>query len=160
MTKMPHCASVKPDRGHQQEHDRQQDQAGHLEQVQQPAPADDHGSKVREQDAAGEPADLLIRLHAADRLLLSRACQARDFRQSPGTMRGICWMAPNAAAYAHAIMTVVTMVVRRNCGWNSSAKLGRCRVPARFFSCHAGDSGRNGRMSISGIAGMTPDISV
>ena len=75
-------------------------------------------------------------------------------------MRGICWIAPNAAPYAHAIMIVVTIVVRRNCGRNSSAKLGRFSVPAAFFSCHAGDSGRNGRMMISGIAGMTPDISV
>ena len=75
-------------------------------------------------------------------------------------MRGICWIAPNAAAYAHAIMTVVTIVVRRNCGVKSAAKLGRLSVPARFFCRHIGDSGRNGRMMMSGIAGMTPDISV
>ena len=48
-------------------------------------------------------------------------------------MRGICWIAPNAAAYAHAIMIVVTIVVRRNCGRNSSAKLGRFSVPARLL---------------------------
>ena len=75
-------------------------------------------------------------------------------------MRGICWMAPNAAANAHAIITVVTIVVVRNCGWKSSPKLGRLSVPAVFFSRQVGDSGRNGRMRISGIAGMTPDISV
>jgi hypothetical protein len=57
-------------------------------------------------------------------------------------------------------MIVVTMVVRRNSGVKSAAKLGRLRVPARFFSSHAGDSGRNGRISINGIAGMTPDMSV
>ena len=57
-------------------------------------------------------------------------------------------------------MIVVTMVVRRNSGVKSAAKLGRLSVPARFFSCHAGDSGRNGRISIRGIAGMTPDMSV
>ena len=75
-------------------------------------------------------------------------------------MRGTCWIAPNDAAYPHAIMTVVTIVVRRNRGRNSSAKLGRLSVPAFRFSIHMGDSGRNGRMSISGIAGMMPDISV
>ena len=57
-------------------------------------------------------------------------------------------------------MIVVTIVVCANRGWNSSPKLGRFSVPASFFSRHAGDSGRNGRIRISGIAGMTPDISV
>ena len=57
-------------------------------------------------------------------------------------------------------MIVVTIVVRRSAGANSSAKLGRCSVPAAFFGCHTGDSGRNGRIRISGIAGITPDISV
>ena len=75
-------------------------------------------------------------------------------------MRGVCWIAPNAAAYAAAIITVVTIVVVRNCGWNNSPKLGRFSVPASFFAAHVGDSGRNGRMMISGIAGTTPDISV
>ena len=42
----------------------------------------------------------------------------------------------------------------------SRAKLGRWSVPASFFCCQTGDSGRNGRMMISGIAGSTPDISV
>ena len=57
-------------------------------------------------------------------------------------------------------MIVVTMVVRRSCGEKSSAMLGRLSVPAAFFSAHSGDSGRNGRIRISGIAGITPDISV
>src|SRR5437867_1925452 len=39
-------------------------------------------------------------------------------------MPGICWMAPNAAANAHAIITVVTIVVVRNRAWNSSPMLG------------------------------------
>ena len=75
-------------------------------------------------------------------------------------MRGTCWIAPNAAAYAHAIITVVTRVVRRYRIWNSWAGLGRLRVPAAFFSRQTGDSGRNGRMTIRGMAGTTPDISV
>src|ERR1035441_631373 len=33
-------------------------------------------------------------------------------------------------------------------------------VPASFFSCHAGDSGRKGRITINGIAGITPETSV
>ena len=33
-------------------------------------------------------------------------------------------------------------------------------LKAVFFCCQAGDSGRNGRMIISGIAGTMPDISV
>ena len=38
--------------------------------------------------------------------------------------------------------------------------LGRLRVPAARLRSHAGDSGRNGRMMMSGMAGMTPDITV
>jgi hypothetical protein len=57
-------------------------------------------------------------------------------------------------------MIVVTIVVRLKRGWNSSPKLGRLSVPARFFSRQIGDSGRKGRMTISGIAGRIPDISV
>ena len=69
-------------------------------------------------------------------------------------------MAPNAAPYDIANMIVVTIVVRRNAGENSAAMLGRFSVPAAFFCCQIGDSGRNGRMRISGIAGIRPDISV
>ncbi len=79
---------------------------------------------------------------------------------SPGTICCTCWIAPNAAPYAHANMIVVTIVVRRRSGANSAAMLGRLSVPAAFFCCQAGDSGRNGRIRISGMAGMTPDISV
>ena len=57
-------------------------------------------------------------------------------------------------------MIVVTIVVRRSSGEKSAAMLGRLSVPAAFFCCQAGDSGRNGRMRISGIAGITPDMSV
>ena len=59
-----------------------------------------------------------------------------------------------------ARMGLVMIVVRRSSGVNSAAKLGRFSVPAFFFSCHSGDSGRNGRINISGMAGMTPEISV
>src|SRR5262245_37942634 len=52
------------------------------------------------------------------------------------------------------------IVVRRSSGANSSRKLGRFKVPASFFFCHEGDSGKNGRMTISGIAGINPDINV
>jgi hypothetical protein len=38
--------------------------------------------------------------------------------------------------------------------------LGRLSVPATFFARHAGDSGKNGRIRISGIAGINPDINV
>ena len=69
-------------------------------------------------------------------------------------------MAPNAAPYANANINVVTIVVRRNCGVNSSAIDGRRSVPAAFFACQAGDSGRKGRMMISGSAGNTPEINV
>ena len=101
-------------RRREQEHERQQDQPGDLEEVQQLAPADDvHGEK-REHDAAGEAAELLERLHRADGLLAAPARGSVRTSARPGTMRGICWIAPNAAPYAHAIMIVVTMVVRRN----------------------------------------------
>ena len=38
--------------------------------------------------------------------------------------------------------------------------LGRFSVPSFFLRAHSGDSGRNGRMIIRGIAGMTPAINV
>ena len=69
-------------------------------------------------------------------------------------------MAPNAAPYAIANITVVTIVVRRSAGANNSAMLGRRSVPASLRCRQTGDSGRNGRMRMSGTAGMTPDISV
>src|SRR5687767_43409 len=52
------------------------------------------------------------------------------------------------------------IVVRRRPGAKISRRLGRLSVPASFFRCHTGDSGRNGRMIIKGIAGIRPDISV
>ena len=64
------------------------------------------------------------------------------------------------SAIAQANMSVVTRVVRRNSGENSSAKLGRLSVPASRFCCHTGDSGRKGRMRINGMAGISPDIIV
>ena len=54
------------------------------------APADDADGEKREQEASGEPAEFLKRLHGADRLL---DCAARgSVRTSgrPGTMRGVC----------------------------------------------------------------------
>jgi hypothetical protein len=57
-------------------------------------------------------------------------------------------------------MIVVTIVVRRSSGVKSAATEGRFSVPAAFFACHAGDSGRKGRMMMSGSAGMTPEMSV
>ena len=73
---------------------------------------------------------------------------------------GNCCIAPKAAPYAHANIAVVTSVVLIKAGEKSSAMLGRLRVPACFFSIHFGDSGKNGRMISSGIAGISPDISV
>ena len=51
-------------------------------------------------------------------------------------------------------------MVFRSAGRNSSAKLGRFNVPLDFFSCQIGDSGRNGRVRMRGIAGISPDSSV
>ena len=79
----------------------------------------------------------------------------------PGTMRGMCWIAPNAAPNAHANMIVVTIVVLRIRRREQLAEArAACSVPACFFCCQTGDSGRNGRITISGIAGTTPEISV
>ena len=55
-------------------------------------------------------------------------------------------------------MIVVTIVVRASCGEKSSAKLGRFSVPSARFARHAGDSGRNVRIIINGMAGISPDI--
>jgi len=57
-------------------------------------------------------------------------------------------------------MIVVTSVVRRNSGENNAPRLGRRSVPAALLAAHLGDSGRNGRITIKGIAGMMPLISV
>ena len=69
-------------------------------------------------------------------------------------------MAPNAAPYTIAYINVVTRVVRRRSGDSSARKLGRLSVPAARLSAHVGDSGRKGRSSMSGMAGITPDIRV
>ena len=57
-------------------------------------------------------------------------------------------------------MIVVTIVVRRNCGAKTSARLGRLSVPADFFAAQTGDSGKKGRITINGIAGIKPEMSV
>ena len=57
-------------------------------------------------------------------------------------------------------MRVVRIVVRRSSGLNNSSRLGRFSFPAAFFSAHTGDSGRKGRMMMSGRAGITPDINM
>jgi hypothetical protein len=57
-------------------------------------------------------------------------------------------------------MIVATIVVVRNAGWKSSPTLGRFKVPCWRFSFQIGDSGRNGRMMINGIAGIRPEINV
>jgi hypothetical protein len=54
----------------------------------------------------------------------------------------------------------VTSVTRRYCGAKSSAMLGRFSVPAARCAFQIGDSGRNGRITMTGIAGMTPVIKV
>ena len=87
-------------------------------------------------------------------------CVACRTSGRPGTICGTCWIAPNAAPYDIANISVVTIVVRRSSGANSAAMLGRLSVPDAFFCCQIGDSGRNGRMTISGIAGITPDMTV
>ena len=51
-------------------------------------------------------------------------------------------------------------VVRTSAGLKSSRMLGRRNVPVAFFSAHTGLSGRNGRIRISGSAGITPEMSV
>ena len=68
--------------------------------------------------------------------------------------------APSFGSESARHWIVVTIVVLRYCGAKSSPKLGRLSVPACFFACQAGDSGRNGRMIKSGSAGISPDISV
>ena len=57
-------------------------------------------------------------------------------------------------------MSVDTTVVRSKAGENSCMMLGRFNVPASFFCFQTGDSGRNGRMKMSGMAGSSPDIKV
>ncbi len=54
----------------------------------------------------------------------------------------------------------MTSVVRRNSGAKISLNRGRRSVPAAFLIAHLGDSGRNGRIKISGIAGISPEIKV
>jgi hypothetical protein len=51
-------------------------------------------------------------------------------------------------------------VVFRSVGWNSSAKLGRFNAPLDFFSNQIGDFGKNGRVRMRGIAGISPDSRV
>ena len=81
------------------------------------------------------------------------------FRQAGHDLRHLLNRAERRAV-GHANISVVTIVVRRSSGANSAAMLGRFSVPAGLLRVPGGDSGRNGRMMISGMAGMTPDISV
>ena len=55
---------------------------------------------------------------------------------------------------------VATMVVFLSWGEKRSLILARFNSPASFFFCHSGDSGRKGRMMISGMAGIKPLIKV
>src|SRR5689334_4847321 len=57
-------------------------------------------------------------------------------------------------------MMVVTIVVWRSPGAKSSKMLGRRNVPAARLAAQAGDSGKNGRITINGSAGTMPDINV
>ena len=57
-------------------------------------------------------------------------------------------------------MTAVTMVVWANSGVNSAPRLARLSWPVSRLRAQTGDSGRNGRMRISGIAGISPEMSV
>ena len=52
------------------------------------------------------------------------------------------------------------MLIPQDAGENRPTKLGRFSVPSAFFFCHAGLSGRKGRMRMSGMAGIRPLISV
>ena len=75
-------------------------------------------------------------------------------------MRGVCWMTPTAIPKLHAVSTVETIVTRRRPGANSGRSPGRRNPPSRRLRSHTGDSGRNGRTSMSGIAGISPHSSV
>src|SRR5262245_10507531 len=68
-------------------------------------------------------------------------------------------MAPNAMPSEQAKPMAVVIVVLRRSGANRAAMLGRLSVPALRLAAHTGDSGKNGRMTISGIAGIRPEIS-
>ena len=70
----------------------------------------------------------------------------------PGTICGICWIAPKAAAKLHVNISVTRIVVNRRSGANKATIDGLRRVAAWLFCCQAGDSGRNGRMTINGRA--------
>ena len=148
-----------PDRRHQEVDDRQQEQPRHLEEPQQPAPADDHRRKGRQQDAPAEPAKLLERLHAADRLFLGGARQLPHVRQARDDARHLLDGAEGGRIHARHHD-------RRHDG--RPAELGReqrreAGTPQRagaLLGRQAGDSGRKGRIMMSGIAGITPEISV
>ena len=94
---MPHLSHLEDVVGGEQEHERDDEQAGHLEHAQQPAAGHDAHGEKREQEAAEQSADLLVGLHGAHDPLLLRPRQRPGPPRSPGTMRGMCWMAPNAA---------------------------------------------------------------
>ena len=61
---MPHLSIVEVVLRRVQEHERQQHQPGHLEDAQQPPPRHDPDREERQENAAGEAADLLPDLHA------------------------------------------------------------------------------------------------
>src|SRR5262245_53732358 len=68
-------------------------------------------------------------------------------------------MAPNAMPSEQAKPTVEASVVRRSSGENRATMLGRLSVPAFRLAAQIGDPGKNGRITISGNAGIRPEIS-
>ena len=109
---MPHFAHVSEASADEEKHDRHDEQPRDLKHPQQRAPRHDPYRQDGQQDATGEPAEFLVRLHDAGDLLANRRRERARPPASPGTMRGMCWMAPKAAPKAHANMIVVTIVVR------------------------------------------------
>jgi hypothetical protein len=79
--KIPHFSSSRLLVRDEREDDWYQDETRNLKHVHQSASADDAHGEKRQQNAAGEPAEFLERLHGADGLLDRRPRQRADFRQ-------------------------------------------------------------------------------
>ena len=108
---------------------------------------------------AGESAHFLQELHFAHCLFLCGPGQMRYLGQTGNNARNMLDRAERRAEAqrGHERGDPCRLA---ECRPENSAKLGRFSVPFAFFSRQTGDSGRNGRTAISGIAGRRPDRSV
>ena len=141
------------------EHERQHDQARKEEQPQQAQATDNPDREVGEQQPADEAAGFMEPLHLADGALELGPRQLAHLGKARNDPRHLLDGAvrDRVPARHHQRGHDGCRAEPRPKQLGEAGALER-RRPS-FCACHSGDSGRNGRMMMSGMAGTTPEIS-